>query len=377
MKVNDIMPLSESQLTLGEFPIAKAALATYGPKASITSKFDGCRAIILSAIEAKEIINTDFDAVKYYVNMFVDYAYEAAVQTVYTWNQKYLTLPEELQYLDFPSEARGVKSFSKKIDKLSKVSKETEMFKAARALTDELMNLNEVMEYLKSVAVKASVKKAQVKAAVEAEEVEYNKKFTSHKDVKKIIDLFNTKSADIEKKLFNARLDYFNKVVANYVAAVEKTGKTDPREVFGQDGFSLMVMQRLVKYEGRKVYSLATDWKESIKHDAAQSAASVVAKFTHKSAGKLSFILYTKNNMKTVELHNVSTSLGSIECDIHVVFEDGSQFVANSSVVLSYSKLGKPFYRFPMIFQSVKLPDGKRLASPSEQKMDEVFALAK
>jgi hypothetical protein len=110
---------------------------------------------------------------------------------------------------------------------------------------------------------------------------------------------------------------------------------------------------------------------------AKRDAADIVDRFIYKNSGKLSFVLFTKNNMKSVKIENVRLGRGVVECDVLCDFKDGSSFTANNKVVFSYSKLGTPFYRFPTTFRDVKLPDGSRMAKPSEERMDTVFAITK
>ena len=44
-----------------------------------------------------------------------------------------------------------------------------------------------------------------------------------------------------------------------------------------------------------------------------------------------------------------------------------------TGLVLSYSKYGKPFYRYPTIFQNVKLANGQNMDNPSEENMNKLF----
>jgi hypothetical protein len=121
---------------------------------------------------------------------------------------------------------------------------------------------------------------------------------------------------------------------------------------------------------------LAKDWEEFIKKMAQEAADQIIDGFIYKNTGKIAFIIYKKNNMKSVKLENVRIGQGKVESDLHFEFADSSRFTATSSVVGAVSKFGKWFYRYPTTFHNVVMPDGKKLSSPSEQKMEEAFAVS-
>jgi hypothetical protein len=384
MKVIEILNESISKPSFdGKYPIARKAIESLpGNKHRSIAKFDSLIGTIKSAIEAGEILNTQFDDIKYWVNEFVDVAYNGAVTTPFVWAGKWEQQPEDIAHISVPSDARSINAFAKKLMKIK--DKAGMMYKASKELTDELMNLYEVMEWLKAHVVKASVKKAEAKAAKTAEEATYQKKFTDHKDVKKVVTLLKGKASEVEKQIFENQLKWLMATAKDYQKKCTETGKSDYIVMYKNDPQSRMIIQgittrtdRNYSHGAEKSFELVKGWKAKLDEDAKKTAATVVDGFVYKNSGKLSYILFNKNNMKSCDLKNVTVGRGAVEAEIHVIFADGSEFLADSSVVFAVSKLGTPFYRYPTIFRNVKLPDGSKLSGPSEQKMDEVFAITK
>jgi hypothetical protein len=132
------------------------------------------------------------------------------------------------------------------------------------------------------------------------------------------------------------------------------------------------LFSRMVDGKGQ----LTKDWEDFVKKMAQDAADQIIDGFIYKNTGKIAFVIYSKNNMKEVKLENVVIRQGSVTCDLRFAFKDGSSFTAASSVVQSVSKNGKWFYRYPTTFHDAVLPNGEKIANPSEQKMEEVFAVS-
>lgn len=364
----------------GNYPIARNALIGTKNEKTLT-RFESITEKIKNAVEAKEILTTEISDIKYVVDRFVEECYKNHIDEAFRYAGKYESLPESLQFLYTPSNTFSINSYSKKLDKLPKEDKENDCFKASRSLTDELLNLWETMEFLKKHTVKAKDKKKQESDAKKEQENEWMKKLTSHADTKKVIALLKSKASNIEETLYNLYLPAMQSVVEEYKTQL-KNGKSDYREIF-KDPFSLIIMQELVEpvkndiqsyLHGEREYKLIRNYKDKIEKRARRDASDVVDKFVYKNTHKLSYVLYSKNNLEDVSLNNVNIGTGYVECEIHCKFKDSSSFEAKTSVVLSYSKYGKPFYRYPTIFSNVVMPDGSYLSNPSEQRMDEVFS---
>jgi len=362
-----------------EYPIAREALQKAG-KNKVLNDFDKFIPMIEKSLENSEIISTEFADVKYYLNQFVNEAYRQFIDERYIYAGKHENQPEELRWLSSPSEIRSIGPYIKKLNKLPDNCKNCDMYNDTKKLSEELTNLFEVYTFLKEHTVKASVKKKEAKDLKEAEENEWMKKLVSHKDTKKVIELLKGTVNDIEGKLFESRLKSLVYIVDNYKKEIEK-GNSDYLELYKNNGFIKMCIQGIVertdtnyRYNAKKEFKLAENYQELIEKQAKRYAEEITDTFVYKNTHKLSYILYTKDNLDSVSINNVSLGNGYIECDLECQFKDNSEFLANTSIVLSYSKYDKPFYRYPTIFKNVKMPDGSMLKEPSEERMDEIFA---
>jgi hypothetical protein len=362
-----------------DYPTALDILKKTGKNRTI-SDFDKIIPIIERSLENSENIITEFADVKYYLNRFVDESYNELIDKKFLHAGKYAEQPEELQWLSSPSEIRSIGPYLKKLNKLSPESMKCEMYSETKKLTDELFNLHEVYNFLKDHTVKASVKKKEAKEIKEAQEDEWMKKMVNHKDTKKVINLLKNTIASIEDKMYSTRLASLNYIVDGYKKKIE-SGESDYTEIYKKNGFAKMCIQGLLKRVGedyrskaKKEFALVDNYKELIEKQAKDYATEIGNTFVYKNTNKLSYILYTKDNLDTVEINNVNLGSGYIECDLTCKFKDSSEFLANTSVVLSYSKYDTPFYRYPTIFRNVKMPDGSKLVEPSEERMDELFA---
>lgn len=386
MKINEVLNESKVKPTFdGNFPLAMEAVKSNATNVRYATKFEQDIVTIKAAIETGEIINTQIQLIKDHVNHFVKAAFDNTVD----WDEvrETRTVFDDLYDAISCWDLRGMVASHKRLLKLNKEAKETNVYKSAMALIEELQPLVKAMEHLKSITVKASVKKAEAKAAKDTETAAYQKKYTDHKDVKKVVAILKGKAAEVEQGIHRSQVKMLTNVVTRFVASMNEAGVADYMEVFKHDPYSRMVMQSLAErvYEDgraarmndKKNFKLIKGWKNKIEDMAARTAAEIVDHFVYKNSGKLSFILFTKNNMKDVELKNVELNRGAVEAQLHCTFKDGSEFTADSSVVFAVSHLGTPFYRYPTTFRNVKLPDGSKMSQPSEQRMDEVFAITK
>jgi hypothetical protein len=387
MKVSEILNESMSKPTFtGKYPIAMGALSALPSESGTIKRFDKAVPVIQACLDAGEIINTQYSEVKDALSRFVDEAFKSVINAKYFNGGQYRNQPEELHYLSMPSSPREINFLVKKLKALAKndALAKTSCYKDMVALCDELGNLTEVDAWLKEHTVKASVKKAEAK---EAAKNEYDKKYTNHDDVKKVVDKLKETASSIEEDLFKGQLKSLMYVSEQYQKKCKEDGITDYMVMYEKNPYSKMIIQGIVERvypknnivtrDMPKEFKLIKDWKEKLESTAKKSAADIVDHFVYKNSGKLSFVLVNKNNLKSVTITNVNLGKGVVECDVTCKFDDGSEFLAQSSVVYAVSKLGKWFYRYPTLFKNVKLPDGSMLRGATEQKMDEIFAITK
>lgn len=385
MKIHEILSESPAPEFTGKLPLADAALEGKSLFSGTIKRWNGAIPKITAGLEAGEIVNTELEDIKYAVNHYVDAAIKSIIAEPFYYAGAYEKLPRDLQDLDYPHAIYNIPAYQKKLNKISAASKQTAMWKTANALVIELMDLVKVMEFFKAHTVKASVKKREAIEARKNAEGEYSKKFTDHKDVKKVSELLKKTASAISQRVYESALEGLNDCVDSYKAKIKSEGHTDYTKIFERSPYIRFVIQSITERTDKngyrsdkpKEFKLAKGYKATLEKMAHKHADEVIDHFVHKNANKISYVLYNKNNLKTVTIDNVNVSKGIVECDVNCKFEDGSSFTARSSVVYHVSKLGKWFYRYPTLFNSVVMPDGSKLPGATEKKMDEIFALAK
>lgn len=329
---------------------------------------------INETIEKKEILNPDFNDVKYYMGRIVDKVFKQALSEKYSYGGKYAQLPPDIQDLSIPYEFRSVSTFSKKLAKL-KEHQNHPFVQDAQALCKEFLDLSEGYNFMKEHVIKVTDKRKKEKELAQVQEDLWNKNLVGHKDVKKVLELLNNESKSIHTSLMQSHL----KDVLHIIDIFKKNsleGKTDYRQWLKSNVFALITLQQLTERKGtyyKPEYQLIENYAQKAEEISDQYAKDIVLQFTYKNTHKIGYILTEKNNMKDVSLTNVKLGRGKVECDLNCSFEDNSKFIANTSVVLAYSKYNKPFYRYPTIFREVMLPNGESLSNPSEERMEEIF----
>jgi len=151
------------------FPIVFAAVAANPEKLNrlLNRLNDRIIVEVNAAIDAGQIILIDSKTIRENINRFVQQAFDSIVWERYVHAGKWESLPEDLKYLDHVYEARLIPSFLKKLDKVSPEAKKCEMYGVARLLAEELLELAEVVAYLKTIEVKATAVRAAKKAREE------------------------------------------------------------------------------------------------------------------------------------------------------------------------------------------------------------------
>lgn len=168
-----------NKINADQFPITFAATSnlTNNFRASDIKRFVKAIPEINEVIDANEVIVAHAKDLRRYINDFVYAAFDAVISDKYWKLGRYESLPEDVQALNYelPREARLIASFEKK---LNKVKTEHALIAECRALIAELQPLADLVAFFKTVEVKATVKRAAVKAQ-KIEEV----RVASHTDV--------------------------------------------------------------------------------------------------------------------------------------------------------------------------------------------------
>lgn len=321
------------------------------------------------ALAKGEVLNTVYKEYKDKINSLIDNIMESIGEKYYHGGA-YKNLPEDYQHLKYWGGAVNLKSLSKKMVKLS--DKSLPIYKDLEKLVNILMPYVEISDYLKDKVVMFKDVKAKEKSERVEKETEMHKQLVSHKDVKKVVELLKDTASDVKKKLFDANLKWFMSFVDMFENRKEGTSYKDMKSPIAVNILSKIVERKGVYYKDMKE-ELKPNYKETLKAEAQKMTDEIIDGFVYKNTHKIAFILTKKNNLKNVSISNVRFNAGVIECDVKCTFNDGSEFRVHNQVVMSSSKYGNWFYRYPTTFHNVKLSDGSKMTSPSELKMEKNF----
>ena len=330
---------------------------------------------IENALRAGEVISTVFEDIKYELNSLVDRCFEELVAKKYFHGQAGKTPDEVYWDIGYVHNVQELKFYAKKLSKASQTAKDFVGYPVMVKFNEDFSPIVGLMQWLKDNKVSAAARKKEASDAKKEESETWMKKYVGHKDVKKVIDILTDLTKEKREEIFNNEFKYLNglaNIITKYVDENEGQRRNKVYDHFASNPMLSFLFSRMFD----SYMKPTPDWKDYIKKMAQEAADSLIDGFIYKNTGKIAFIIYSKNNMKSVKLENVNIGQGKLESDLHFEFKDGSRFTATSSVVQATSKYGKWFYRYPTTFHNVVMPDGKKLSGPSEQKMEEVFAVS-
>jgi hypothetical protein len=157
-----------NKINANQFPIT---FSLVGDKAAhyIANRFDGIIAEINEVIDAGEIIVSHNKDLRSKINNVVEAAFKTYINEPFCYGGKWESLPEEMKHIgyDTPNEARLIPAFERKIARLRK--QDHALVIESRKLIEELKPLADVVAFLKSIEVKATVKRAAEKVKKEEE----------------------------------------------------------------------------------------------------------------------------------------------------------------------------------------------------------------
>lgn len=318
------------------------------------------------ALSEGELIATELKDIKFYLNRVFSEAYNKFIREKFFYGGGYQNIPDNLQFTgDFDPSAHRVAGILKKLDKVKDedhkvVHRSLKFFKELRSVAAAMVSLKEMVVKKK----KAAVQKAQAAESKKAS-------LMSHADVKKIKDALTEVTQDIRTDVQEANQKWLESVVNSYKKQYDPENKESHYMYkFRRDPFSREVIGKVVEKDGK---AIARNFKAKLKPKATEMTNDILDMFINKNTSKLAEIVKNKDNMKKITVVNAGAGRGVIEGLMKLTFKDGSQFDVTNKAVMSFSKYGKPFYRFPTTFHRVTLADGSKLRSPSEKKMKEEF----
>lgn len=263
----------------------------------------------------------------------------------------------------------------------------------------EFLPLSAALEDLKGRAVKRQPKEKDTPASLKAK---YVAPMASNEAGKLVIDALTALSEKLKVVYADEMFREFQNRAKEF-ASKPVQGQYDSREHF-TDLLSMHAAwdrtpeyvtakadrfnrERQEKWWHHKLADLADDTFRKVADQAAQDMQD---QFVVKNAQKLASIVDKKSHKsqlkeepKPVGSLDVSAR-GTIAGDLMFKFDDGSSFRVRNKVVWksrysnNYGSGGKytHYVQFPTTFHDVTLPDKTMMSTPSEQRMNDVFAVA-
>lgn len=121
---------------------------------------------------------------------------------------------------------------------------------------------------------------------------------------------------------------------------------------------------------------LKSDYKEIADRHARNDAEEARRAFVWKNTDRISTIARRKGQTpKVTVIDNNEQGVAGYGGNIRFSFDDGSSFVLRNKTVWKRDQFGDRFMQWPTTFHDVKLAGGKKMSSPSEERMVDVFSV--
>lgn len=131
---------------------------------------------------------------------------------------------------------------------------------------------------------------------------------------------------------------------------------------------------KLVRLEPGGAYVRVADHDAAALKLATEMADEYRTFFVHKNYHKIASIIEGKRGYKSAVSLGHTVDLAGLSGNFHFDFEDGSKFSVVNQCVAVVNHSGTRFFRFPLTFHEVVLPDGLRMKIASQARMNEIFA---
>lgn len=260
-------------------------------------------------------------------------------------------------------------------------------------LLEELMPLATQYEFLRANAVKRRPKTPEEKAA------EFQPPPSSSAAVAAARQALETAIDRTFQDLVDRRRASNQRRLDSYFAARDKTladpefkgrtyspynhlsiRKAGYNRLMDQDGLSFLhhvLVPVTKKINDRYVDIYEQDDETQAKSNALadKEARHIREQFLYKSLSKITPILEAKGDETFDKIEEIGElNLEGREGEFLVSFKDGSSFRLRNAVVFVVNQFDTHFCRFPTTFHDVKLPGGKPMPGPSEERMHTLFA---
>lgn len=236
-------------------------------------------------------------------------------------------------------------------------------------------------------ALKPMVTKRQPKP-VEERKPGYNPPQVSSQAQAQVVALLEQVTEESYTALRQGLATHMRQLLTNYLAAqkAETERELSPYAYFvgrnkrSPDHESYHIVSLLTNSDYSKRgwlhYVAKADAEAIIAREATNQADEIRTAFVHKNYRKIASIIDAKGNYASGEEVEHSVSLGGLRGSFVFTFTDASRFMVTNQVVFVVNQQGTRFLRFPLTFHAVVLPNGKPMARPSEERMNEIFARA-
>ena len=215
-------------------------------------------------------------------------------------------------------------------------------------------------------AIKLRIAKKETTAVIKLRKFEQIKgKLNSDikNELEKIAENFRI---GIEKK-FNA---YYHNILKDYIKDSNDKYITNPYQLYSQDAVELKAdLIKLLSKQLNGQYQILPNIDQHIDKISKSNSELVIQNFIYKMYNKLGGLLTDIDKPVTVQ----STGSNYKKNEMLFKFDDGGQFILQNNIVLSQSKYGRPFYRYPTTFHNIILPNGNKVNNPSEVELKKAF----
>lgn len=357
------------------FARIEAVIAAHSPKYLSDAKINFEK--LSAAIEVKVIYNADFGDAKATLTRAIEKAYEAVHREDFYENlyardraMSWKSDEERRQFLDFDS-----RSFIGIVTGRSMARHWTSMdgkapFPVARmrACAEAMADLKEILDFLKPFIVKGR-KPAPV------DPNKFVKPMAGIAAKTQVGAILKEAAKDVEKKLYAS-------IHSGMWAAVEAfrdAGITD-RYSYAKKAARSFIGQKLFDFpkgnyrdDDPAVIKSDSEIEKIVKKLAEDQTKQILEHFIGKNTDKMALIFQKKTGLKSHKILSNNVRNGILENLMFIEFDDGSSFKIFSQVEYARSARGLDFLRMPTRFTDVKMADGSKMSSPSEEKMIKEF----
>ncbi len=170
------------------------------------------------------------------------------------------------------------------------------------------------------------------------------------------------------KEIYESAIQYFHTIIGhNFTDDMFNTPRPDFKDYRAREIYDRKRNESAPFIAtGGKLRPDAYDVAEKMSKE---NADLVVTRWVNKMAIKIGVVIERKGG---AEVKKVG---GMYNHAVYLKFEDGSRFIIATQQVISRSKLGTVFARYPSTFHEVYDHNGVKMVSPSAEKMEKVFGL--